>query len=66
MKHGIEDPDSPESKAWTPAFENYTFSELDSTTRLKVEMDVAPEYEDFMNSAWPKALVKLKEICEVS
>lgn len=28
-------------------------------------MDVTPEFESFMEKTWPKALAKLKEICEV-
>jgi hypothetical protein len=64
IRDGIEDTDSPEAKSWTAAHENYTFSEKDGVTQLTVEMDVAPEYEDFMNSAWPRALAKLKEVCE--
>lgn len=34
-------------------------------TEVKVEMDAPAEYEEFMNEAWPKALARLKEICEV-
>ena len=66
IKDGIEDTESPEIKAWAPAFENYTFSENAGATRLKVDMDVASEYEEFMKVAWPKALAKLKAICEAS
>ncbi len=66
IRDGVEDTDSLEAKSWTPAFENYTFREQDGATELQVEMEVAPEYEDFMNSAWPKALAKLKEICEAA
>jgi len=64
IKDGVEDMQSPESKSWTPAFENYTFAERDGDTDLKVDMDVAPEFEEYMNNAWPKALARLKEICE--
>ncbi|MFH0728923.1 MAG: SRPBCC domain-containing protein [Pseudomonadota bacterium] len=64
IKGGVEDTQSPESKSWAPAFENYTFKERDGATELKVDMDVPPEFEAYMNSAWPKALARLKEICE--
>jgi len=60
----VEDTQSPESKSWAPAFENYTFEERDGATDLKVDLDVAPEFEKYMNSAWPKALARLKAICE--
>ncbi|WP_373501386.1 hypothetical protein [Desulfococcus sp.] len=57
----------PESfKAWTTAFENYTLSERDGTTEVKVDMDAPPAYEEYMNQARPKALARLKEICDRS
>lgn len=65
INNGIEDTTSTAVQSWTPAFENYTFTEIDGITHLHVEMDVAPEFEEFMQTAWPKALIKLKEICEV-
>jgi uncharacterized protein YndB with AHSA1/START domain len=64
LKDGVEDFDSAEVKAWAPAFENYRFVELDGRTELQVEMDVMPAYEDFMREAWPKALARLKALCE--
>ncbi|MBI4774737.1 MAG: SRPBCC domain-containing protein [Deltaproteobacteria bacterium] len=64
IKDGVEDTQTPESKAWAPAFENYTFEERDGATELKVDVDAAPEFEEYMNRAWPKALARLKEICE--
>ena len=64
IKGGIEDPESPENKSWEPAFENYTFSEHDGASDLKVNMDVTSEFEEYMNNAWPTALARLKEICE--
>ena len=51
-------------KAWTPAYENYTFNEKGSRTELAVDMDVLPDYEAYMTETWPKALAKLKEISE--
>ena len=35
-------------------------------TLLKVDMDVTSDFEEYMNNAWPKALARLKEICEAS
>jgi hypothetical protein len=64
VKGGVEDTESPESKSWAPAFENYAFKERSGVTELIVDMEVAPEFEEFMNSAWPKALARLKAICE--
>lgn len=31
---------------------------------MKVDVDTVPEFEAFMSDAWPKALARLKEICE--
>jgi hypothetical protein len=64
VKNGIDDTESAEIKAWAPAFENYTFDTREGTTKLKVDVDVAPEYEDYMQSTFPKALARLKSICE--
>jgi hypothetical protein len=64
IKNGIEDTQSPEIKAWAPAFENYTFNEKNGVTNVKVDVDGIPGIEGFMEDAWPKALAKLKEICE--
>ena len=63
---GVEYTTSAAVQSWTPAFENYIFTEKDGTTQLHVEMDVAPEFEEFMLAAWPKALAKLKKICEAA
>jgi len=66
VKDGTEDTESPESKSWAAAFENYTFSEREGATEVKVDMDVTSEFEEYMTNAWPKALARLKEICESS
>jgi hypothetical protein len=36
----------------------------DGATEVKVDVDTVPEFEAFMSDAWPKALARLKEICE--
>ncbi len=64
MKNGVEDTTSEEAKKFAPAFENYTFTEKDGGTEVVVDIDVAEEFADFFNEAWPKALLKLKEISE--
>jgi hypothetical protein len=67
IKNGVEDTDSPEIKAWTPAYENYTFIQKDGITEVKVDMDVPihmTEYEKMFVEIWPKALTKLKKLCE--
>lgn len=64
IKNGEKDFDSDEVKKWTPAFENYTFTEKDGGTEVTVDVDVADEYLDEFNEMWPKALQVLKELAE--
>ncbi len=65
IKNGIDDTESPDAKAWSSAYENYTFDERDDSTELKVEMSGIPaEFEQYMTDTWPKALAKLKSLCE--
>ena len=65
IKGGVEDFDSPSVRAWAPAYENYRFVDKGAgTTEVQVEMDVLPDYEQFMQDTWPKALARLQEICE--
>lgn len=44
--------------------ENYTFTQTDNITELKIDLDSIDDYMDMMNEMWPKALKKLKELCE--
>ncbi len=64
IQDGVEDTESKEAKKWESAFENYTFTENDGKTTLKVDMDSTEEYEDMYKEMWPKALENLKELCE--
>lgn len=64
IRNGVEDTESEEARGWAPAFENYRFSSAGSATELQVAMDVAPEYEGYMADTWPRALARLKELCE--
>lgn len=61
---GVEDTESPEVRAWAPAFENYTFTPTPEGTHLTVDQEVLPEYEDYMSKTLPKAFERLKELCE--
>jgi uncharacterized protein YndB with AHSA1/START domain len=61
---GTVDTDSPSVRAWAPAYENYRFLDRDGATELQIEMDTLPAYEQFMQEAWPKALARLKALCE--
>lgn len=61
---GNIDTTSEEVKKWTPAFENYTFTEKDGGTEVTAELDIAEEHKDSFDEMWPKALQLLKEIAE--
>ena len=63
-KDGVDDTESPAARAWTPAYENYTFTEKDGVTEVVVDVDVNERYEKMFRNTWPKALRRLKEICE--
>lgn len=60
---GIEDTSSEAILAWAPAYENYTFTATPQGTKLTVEQDITDDFES-MPEAWPKALEKLKALCE--
>lgn len=64
LNNGVEDTTSEEARKWTPAFENYTFTEKDGGTRLDVDMDIVDEMKQEFEGMWPKALESLKEIAE--
>jgi uncharacterized protein YndB with AHSA1/START domain len=64
IKDGVEDTTSEEVRGWAPAFENYTLSDSETGAQVRVDMDVTPDFEQYMAKTWPKALAKLKAICE--
>ena len=56
--------EGPLVEGWAGAFENYSFSEANGVTSLVVDIDVNAEMEGYFSETYPKALEKLKEICE--
>jgi uncharacterized protein YndB with AHSA1/START domain len=64
VKDGIEDTESEMVTSWAPAFENYTLRDADGATELAVDLDVTPEFEEYMTKIWPAALARLKTLCE--
>lgn len=64
IANGIEDTESEAARSWAGAYENYTFNSSPAGTTLIVDLDVTNELEAYMTSTWPKALKKLKAICE--
>jgi hypothetical protein len=61
---GTEDLDSDIAKSWIGTTECYTFTEQKGVTVLSVVLTIYPQWEKMFNDGWPKALAKLKEICE--
>ena len=61
---GAIDTTSDEVKKWTPAFENYTFKDVDGGTEVFVELDTADEMKEEFEKMWPEALEVLKELAE--
>jgi uncharacterized protein YndB with AHSA1/START domain len=66
VKNGVEDTTSDEAKKWTPAYENYTFTELDGGTELIIDMDIEDAYKGMFEEMWPKALEALKKLAETN
>ena len=56
--------EGPEVEKWANGFENYTFKENNGTTTVTVDLDTTEDILDYMNQTYPKALDKLKELCE--
>ncbi len=64
IANGVEDTTSEAVRAWAPCHENYTFSDEANGTRVRVDADVFGGYEAYMADTWPKALARLKALCE--
>lgn len=61
---GSEDRESDTAKGWIGSEESYTFTGTNGKTRVKVEIKTNPAWEKMFNDDWPRALKKLKEVCE--
>jgi uncharacterized protein YndB with AHSA1/START domain len=61
---GKEITSGPDVEKWAGGLENYTFEEKNGKTLLSVDTDTTPEYKNYFEETWPKALKKIKEICE--
>jgi uncharacterized protein YndB with AHSA1/START domain len=64
IQNGKEIFSGPKVEEWAGALENYTFIDNNESTLLKIDLDVAPDYQDYLAEMWPKALQLLKSICE--
>ncbi|MBN8495004.1 MAG: SRPBCC domain-containing protein [Burkholderiales bacterium] len=66
VAQGVEDTQSDAVRAWAPAYENYRFLATSTGTRLVIEQDATPEFKAYLAEAWPKALQRLKTLCEAA
>lgn len=64
IKDGKEDLESEEVKAWAGALEKYLLFDLDGITQLHVEVDIQPEYAEFINKGFDQGLVMVKHLAE--
>lgn len=64
VKSNVEITEGPEVEKWANGFENYTFCENNGTTTVIVDLDITEDFIEYMTEVYPKALDKLKEICE--
>ena len=64
LNAGKEITEGPEVEKWASGFENYTFEENNGTTTVTVDLDTAEDIVDYMNETYPRALDRLKELCE--
>jgi uncharacterized protein YndB with AHSA1/START domain len=61
---GQEITSGPVAESFAGATENYTFVDNEGKTLVKVDMESGGEYKEMFEGIWPKALLRLKEICE--
>ncbi len=64
LKSGKEITEGPEVEQWANGFENYSFEENNGTTTVTVDLDTTEDFVAYMNENYPKALDKLKQLCE--
>lgn len=64
LENGKEITSGEKVESWAGALENYTFTEDNGNTKVSVEMDSNLEYKSYFEETWPKALEKLKFLCE--
>lgn len=62
---GVDDTTSEGVKSWAPAYENYRLEKKgDERTSLTVEADLSDTYYEQFSELWPKAMLRIKELCE--
>ncbi len=64
---GKEDFIGEEARVWAGSFENYIFKEINGTTEVLVDLvgsDSIDRNREMLETAWPKALEKIRELAE--
>ena len=51
---GVDDLESDAVKSWTPAYENYTLTEVDGCTELAVDIDIPSTYQAYLKTYGPE------------
>jgi len=64
VENGKEVLCGPDVDVWAGALENYTFTDQGGKTLLSVDVDTVEKYKQYFLNTWPKALQRLKTICE--
>lgn len=64
VKHGKEIQEGKSTLGFAGAMENYHFTAKGTQTEVRVEAEVPEEWKEYFTETWPKALEKLKAICE--
>ena len=64
LDDGQEITSGPAVDEWAGALENYYFKKEGDQTILSIETDTNEQFKTYFVETWPKALQKLKEICE--
>lgn len=64
LNNGQEITSGPEVEGWAGALENYTYEAKNGKTFLSVDLDSNEEFKSYFEETYPKALEKLKSICE--
>ena len=65
IEDGKERTEGADIEGWIGAIETYRFETEGNATHVYVTTDTPEEYEDYFQKTWPKALDKLKQICEI-
>ncbi len=65
IKNGKEFLCGKEADGWKGSLENYTFNPLGQKTVLSVDIDSNHDFKSYFEETWPKALDKLRSICEL-